>query len=466
MRPRPDSRADDGIRTRDPHLGKVMRYQLRYVRVYAHQQAAQRGKPYPIPRLQAASGHRAARHLRSTDSIDNVSQAHPTTTTQSTPAQPSHSACEPAAWLGGMWATGLLERSSDAAVLDTHGRWAVSIDFEGRLTLARFANWTAVDSLPTKHSSTEWAGPPAHRWQSSTSADEYRRDVNAIRTEIARGNVYQVNLCRVMSAPLAQSTMPTGEAAPPDIMRLAQILARGNPAPYAGALSLPATAAEPGVHIACASPELFLSRQGRQLTSRPIKGTATPGSSFLDKDFAENIMIVDLVRNDLSIVAEPGSVTVPEFLHTEAHPGLVHLVSGVTARLCPETSWAQIFAAAFPPGSVTGAPKSSALRIISGLEPAPRGPYCGALGWIDADTGDGELAVAIRTFWIDEHPLPGQSSDGCRHWLKFGTGAGITWGSDPDLEWRETELKAAKLVGLASSPVTDPSEGLYHDRLG
>ena len=165
-------------------------------------------------------------------------------------------------------------------------------------------------------------------------------------------------------------------------------------------------------------------------------------------------MIVDLVRNDLSIVAEPGSVDVPEFLAAEAHPGLVHLVSGVTARLQPDTSWAQILRATFPPGSVTGAPKTAALDVIRHLEPTPRGPYCGAFGWIDADTGDGELAVAIRTFWIDDDPLPGQSHRNAHHWLKFGTGAGITWGSDPDLEWQETELKAQKLVGLASSPAT------------
>ena len=116
----------------------------------------------------------------------------------------------------------------------------------------------------------------------------------------------------------------------------------------------------------------------------------------------------------------------------------MHLVSTVAARLRPGTGWADLLAAAFPPGSVTGAPKSSALRILAGLEPVHRGPYCGAVGWVDADRREAVLAVGIRTFWVEAGAL------------RFGTGAGITWGSDPGREWEETELKAARLVGLAS----------------
>ncbi len=97
----------------------------------------------------------------------------------------------------------------------------------------------------------------------------------------------------------------------------------------------------------------------------------------------------------------------------------------------------------FPAGSITGAPKSSALRIIDALETAPRGPYCGGVGWVDADRGVGELAVGIRTFWIDR--TPGDAAV-----LRFGAGAGITWGSDPEGEWQETELKAARLLTVAS----------------
>jgi para-aminobenzoate synthetase component 1 len=141
-------------------------------------------------------------------------------------------------------------------------------------------------------------------------------------------------------------------------------------------------------------------------------------------------------------VARPGTVTVPDLCAVEKHPGLVHLVSTVRARLLPGVTWPDLLEATFPPGSVSGAPKLSALDIIGALEPAPRGPYCGAVGWVDARRGTAELAVGIRTFWI-EHEV-----------VKFGTGAGITWGSDPGGEWRETELKAARLVALAGAGPT------------
>jgi para-aminobenzoate synthetase component 1 len=149
-------------------------------------------------------------------------------------------------------------------------------------------------------------------------------------------------------------------------------------------------------------------------------------------------MITDLVRNDLGAIAQTGSVDVLDLCAVEQHPGLVHLVSRVGARLRAEVGWPDILAATFPPGSVSGAPKSSALRIIGDVEPVSRGPYCGAVGWVDADHRRAVLAVGIRTFWL---------AGGALH---FGTGAGITWGSDPAREWEETELKARHLVGLAS----------------
>ena len=152
-------------------------------------------------------------------------------------------------------------------------------------------------------------------------------------------------------------------------------------------------------------------------------------------------MIVDLVRNDLSRVARTGSVRVPDLLRIEEHPGLVHLVSDVQCGLAEGTQWSEIVDATFPPGSVTGAPKSSALRIINECETSPRDVYCGAVGWIDADRQAAELAVAIRTFWIRDDVL------------RFGTGAGITWGSEPHGEWQETELKARRLCDIASRSV-------------
>jgi para-aminobenzoate synthetase component 1 len=244
--------------------------------------------------------------------------------------------------------------------------------------------------------------------------------------------VYQANICRILSAEL-----PDPGAC--DVSGLHELLTSGNPAPYSGFLRLP----EHGVHLVSASPELFLSiargADGRFARSGPIKGTGATEADLSDKDVAENIMIVDLVRNDLSRVSAPGSVNVPDLLQVQQHPGLVHLVSYVTSELVDHTSWSAIVQATFPPGSVTGAPKSSALRIIDALETESRAYYCGAFGWVDADTGEAELAVTIRTFWLD-----GQV-------LKFGTGAGITWGSNAHAEWRETELKAARLIGLAGA---------------
>jgi para-aminobenzoate synthetase component 1 len=145
-------------------------------------------------------------------------------------------------------------------------------------------------------------------------------------------------------------------------------------------------------------------------------------------------MIVDLMRNDLGMICKSGSVEVTQLLYSQDHPGLQHLVSDVEGILVDGISWKDIFAAMSPPGSVSGAPKSSALSTISENE-NPRGPYCGALGWVQGDLA--ELSVAIRIFWKDEK-------------LKFGTGAGITYSSDSQQEWEETELKAARLVKIAA----------------
>ena len=153
-----------------------------------------------------------------------------------------------------------------------------------------------------------------------------------------------------MSAPLDGGT---------DIAALAGVLAQGNPAPYSGFVRLP------GLEVATASPETFLRRRGDRVASRPIKGTGATVADLTDKDRAENVMIVDLVRNDLSRTTVPGTVVVPELCAVEEHPGLVHLVSTVEARLEPGAGWADLLAVTMPPGSVSGAPKSTALEIIA-----------------------------------------------------------------------------------------------------
>ncbi|MGP3933859.1 chorismate-binding protein [Nonomuraea sp. KM88] len=325
------------------------------------------------------------------------------------------------ACLGGVLATELRDVTTDLAALDGQGWWAVVVDYEGKVMCARFDR---VRRAPLPAPARPWHGPRRGEWRSSLDRAAYESGVRAIRAFIEQGEVYQANLCRILSAP-----------APPDAdpLALAARLASGNPAPHSAVIQVP------GLSVVSASPELYLSRDGDVVESRPIKGTGVTAADLLEKDYAENVMIVDLVRNDLGRVADVGSVEVPALCAVEEHPGLVHLVSTVRARLAPGAGWPELFAATFPPGSVTGAPKSSAVRIINELEPAPRGPYCGAVGWVDADRRTAALAVGIRTFWL----AGGE--------IRFGTGAGITWGSDPGREWHETELKAARLIALAST---------------
>ncbi|WP_062306082.1 chorismate-binding protein [Demequina subtropica] len=324
------------------------------------------------------------------------------------------------------------------------GFWVVVATFEGRLDAWRMARVERDDARPepAPKPGRDWRGPEAHSWSTSLDEAAYRAGVERIRGDIREGDVYQVNLCRMLEAPL-----PAPEPGP-DAVALAHRLATGNPARHAARIVIPRADAWPGAWVVSASPELYLRIDGTRVLSSPIKGTAAPGEAMLPKDEAENIMITDLIRNDVSHVALPGSVTVPEFLGLHELPGLVHLQSTVAATLAPDYDWTPalwpaLLDGTFPPGSVSGAPKSSALRIIEREEPGVRGAYCGGIGWIDADRREAELAVGIRTFeWVPDQ--------GGR--LRFGTGAGITWGSDPYGEWAETELKARRLIALASAP--------------
>ncbi|MGH3375735.1 MAG: anthranilate synthase component I family protein [Actinoallomurus sp.] len=324
------------------------------------------------------------------------------------------------AHVGGVLATEPTDLTSDLSALDSEGFWAVVITYEGEVRCARFGT---VREAPLPYA--PWEGPPRDAWATSLDEAAYLARVETIRSAIAEGTVYQANLCRVLSAPLPG--LPES-----GLLGLGHALARGNPAPYAAVMRLP------GLHVASASPELYLARDGDIVESRPIKGTGRTPSDLLPKDRAENVMIVDLVRNDLGRIADVGSVSVPSLCALEEHPGLVHLVSTVRARLSGDVGWPELIGATFPPGSVTGAPKSTALALLDQLEPEPRGPYCGAIGWVNANSRRGALAVGIRTFWAEDDLL------------RFGTGAGITWRSDPWREWRETELKAARLLEVAS----------------
>jgi para-aminobenzoate synthetase component 1 len=329
--------------------------------------------------------------------------------------------------------TGLVDVTSDLTALDRTGYWAVVLPFEGEPVCARFER--VGPARPYR--GRPWSGVDPASWRSSLDQGQFEAGVGAVRAAIGRGDVYQVNLTRVLAAPLPRHA---------NVAALGAALAEGNPAPFSAVVRLPSH----GIHVASASPERFLERDGARIWSSPIKGTAATAQGFLAKDRAENVMIVDLVRNDLGRVCEWGSVRVPALCAVEEHPGLAHLVSTVEGTLRPGAGWAEAIDATFPPGSVTGAPKVAALGHIAALERAPREVYCGAIGWVDADRACGSLNVAIRTFWFADDEL------------RFGTGGGITWDSDPTGEWAETELKAHRLLRVAAGRTVAPHRASGH----
>jgi para-aminobenzoate synthetase component 1 len=320
-------------------------------------------------------------------------------------------------WMGGRLATDLIEISDDPSCLDDGDFWAVSTTFEGAFTAAKFA--TVVDA---DFPDAPWA-PIDTQWQSVPNKEGYISYVERIRELIAQGWVYQVNACRQLTADNSNT----------NLQGLFRSILDNNPAPYASYLEIP------NLNIASASPELFLERSGLRVKTSPIKGTQVLGSAdFGAKDRSENIMIVDLMRNDLGIICQSGTVEVTRLLYSQDHPGLQHLVSDVEGDLIQQIGWKGIFQAISPPGSVSGAPKSSALSVIAEHE-KPRGPYCGILGWIEGDQA--QLSVAIRVFWKDEK-------------INFGTGAGITFSSQSAAEWEETELKASRLMKIAAGQIS------------
>ena len=266
-------------------------------------------------------------------------------------------------------------------------------------------------------------------WERSWTDAEYAAAVDAVRAAIAAGDVYQVNLVQHLSAPFA-----------------------GDPAGLAGALA-PLRPLEPrplvgdGWAIVSGSPELFLARRGQRVWTQPIKGTRPLGSdddlAGSEKDAAENVMIVDLERNDLSRVCEPGSVRWPELMAERPLAGVVHLVSTVEGRLRQNVGFAELIDAVFPGGSVTGAPKISALDHIAALEPVGRGASMGALGVVHPN-GDLDLALTIRTFAVAEGRI--------HLWV----GGGIVWDSDPEAEIEESLVKARPLLDAIRAPLPEP----------
>lgn len=286
--------------------------------------------------------------------------------------------------------------------------------------------WTCTDSaFPLPHSAPA-PRPWAATWTPPDRAD-HRAAVLACQDAIRAGDVYQVNVCTRFDGAL------TGD--PLDLFADIAAATRPGKAAY--------LEGDWGA-VASFSPETFLTERDGVLVERPIKGTLPLTRPPEDlrasvKDVAENVMIVDLVRNDLSRVAATGTVRTPELLRVEPAPGVWHLVSTVTARQRPGSTRADLLGATFPPASVTGTPKLSARERITAWERNTRGTYCGAIG-IDHPLTGLDLSVAIRTV---------EARGGA---LRLGVGGGITIDSEPDAEWRECLDKAASIVGHRGSP--------------
>jgi para-aminobenzoate synthetase component 1 len=269
--------------------------------------------------------------------------------------------------------------------------------------------------------------------RSSFTHEAYLDAVARVREYILAGDIFQANLSQRLEATLRK-----------DPWTLYTDLRALNPAPFAAYLDFDS------IVVASASPERFLSlTPDGVVETRPIKGTRPRGTgpehdAFLsrsladsEKDRAENLMIVDLLRNDISRVSIPSSVRVAELFALEHYSTVHHLVSTVTGQLAPGRDAVDLLAAAFPGGSITGAPKVRAMEIIAELEPSRRGVYCGAIGYLSF-TGALDTSIVIRTYVVL----------GDR--VYFSVGGGIVADSDPEQEWRETLDKARALIeGLA-----------------
>jgi para-aminobenzoate synthetase component 1 len=287
----------------------------------------------------------------------------------------------------------------------------------------------APAAVPDHHAPTPQ--PP----KSNFTRPEFETGVSRIRDYIAAGDVYQVNLSQRFHAPFVGSALA-----------LYRRLRARNPAPFGAYLEFA------GAQVASISPERFLRLDTTHAAeARPIKGTRPRGTTPArdaalarellesEKDRAENVMIVDLLRNDLGRVCRPGSVRVPKLFALESHPTVHHLVSTVTGELVDGADAFDLLRAAFPGGSVTGAPKIRAMQIIAELERAPRGLYCGAIGYIST-TGAMDFNIPIRTIVLRE----GSAT--------FHAGAGIVWDSEPAAEYDETLAKARTMIEALTSP--------------
>jgi para-aminobenzoate synthetase/4-amino-4-deoxychorismate lyase len=297
----------------------------------------------------------------------------------------------------------------------------------GKLPLALFGLFESPHAGFTTSESMEECCSP---WQLDTDFNQYQQQIDRIREAIQRGDSYQINHTLRAHSHLKGS----GYA-------LYQRLRQGQEARYCAWLDCDK------FQILSLSPELFFQRTENKVITRPMKGTARRGempeedqalAQWLQesrKNRAENLMIVDLLRNDLSRLSQPGRVNVPELFTIERYPTVLQMTSTVEAEIKPDTTLPQLFSALFPCGSITGAPKLKSMEIIAQLEGTPRGVYCGAVGFVEPG-GNATFNVAIRTLTLNV----GSGA------LECGLGGGITWDSVARDEYEEVKIKAGFLT--------------------
>lgn len=258
---------------------------------------------------------------------------------------------------------------------------------------------------------------------------QYAQMVKKVIDYIEAGDIFEANVSQCFSASMPED-LPAFD--------LYRRLRARNPAPFASFVHTPSTT------LISASPERFIQLVDQELSTFPIKGTRPRGKTpeedkyladslrYSEKDWAENTMIVDLMRNDLSRVCLPGSIEVPKLCHLESFQTVHHLVSKITARLDPAYDAVDVLRATFPGGSITGAPKIRAMEIITELEPTPRGAYCGSVGYLGFD-GSMDTSISIRLFSLQNNIL------------HFQAGGAIVYDSVPEDEYDETLDKARAL---------------------
>lgn len=295
--------------------------------------------------------------------------------------------------------------------------------------------WFGVFDAPATAPDRPPPPPPVVAWEPDIGRARFDTDVASVRAAIGAGDVYQVNY-----------TLRLQASAPLDALALFEQLRAAQPDGYLAYVDAGRW------RLASASPELFFRREGDRITTMPMKGTAARGRWLEDdlaqaqwlaaseKNRAENLMIVDVLRNDLARIAVAGGVRVPRLFAVERHPTVLQMTSTVAAQLRPGTSLDEIFGALFPCASVTGAPKIKAVELIARLENAPRGAYCGAVGLLRPG-GDAVFNVAIRSVVVD-------SQSGA---ASCGVGGGIVWDSRCDDEYAEALLKSRFLAGTGEA---------------